>query len=189
MRVRAAQIFGCSSPASTAEDLSDKSLYPYFARTVSSNVHEVKAVIAMLRDFEWSRVGIIHTDTAYSASWSTSFQKLWAGNHDDESGVWEGEIAYSLTIGVDQDDSVSEESTKKALDRVPTDDPANNSRIILLIAHSQHAFSILKTAAMEDFQPDTVWVGVGAWSNRYPSDVQDFMSAYPENAHPGYVRS
>lgn len=176
------------SPASTAKDLSDKSEYPFFARTVSSNLFETKAIVAMLRGFNWDRVSILQTDTVFSTGLSTSFQQLWTGKHIDKSGVWEGDIAYSHSIVINQDETVDEESIRQALNGVPTDDPINNSKVILLIAHDQHAFSILKIAAEMNFQPDTIWIGVGAWSNRYPSDMKDFMAGFPSDAHPGYVR-
>ena len=141
----------------------------------------------MLRGFNWDRVAIVQTDTVFSSGLSTSFQQLWTGKHNDASGAWEGDIAYTHSIVINPDESVNDESVRQALDRVPTDDPINNSRVILLIAHNQHAFSILKTAAKMKFQPDTIWIGVDAWSNRYPTDMDGFMSAFPEDDHPGYV--
>eukprot|EP00579_Thalassiosira_antarctica_P016237 CAMPEP_0201944724 /NCGR_PEP_ID=MMETSP0903-20130614/53539_1 /ASSEMBLY_ACC=CAM_ASM_000552 /TAXON_ID=420261 /ORGANISM="Thalassiosira antarctica, Strain CCMP982" /LENGTH=763 /DNA_ID=CAMNT_0048487777 /DNA_START=171 /DNA_END=2460 /DNA_ORIENTATION=- len=175
------------SPASTAKELSDKSEYPFFARTVASNQFSAKAIVATFRGFSWDRVSILQTDTVFSTGLSTDFQQLWTGEHDDESGVWEGDIAYSHSIVINQDETVNEESVRRALNGVPTDDPINNSRVILLIAHDQHAFSVLKTATEMKFQPDTIWIGVDAWSNQYPSNMEDFMSGFPVDAHPGYL--
>jgi len=175
------------SPASTAKELSDKSQYPFFARTVASNLFLSKAIVATFRGFNWDRVSILQTDTKFSTGLSTDFQQLWTGEHDDESGIWEGDIAYSHSIVINQDETVNEESVRRALNGVPTDDPINNSRVILLIAHDQHAFSVLKTAAEMKFQPDTIWIGVDAWSNRYPSNMEDFMSVFPSDDHPGYL--
>mmetsp|Transcript_1300 Transcript_1300/g.2122 ORF Transcript_1300/g.2122 Transcript_1300/m.2122 type:complete len:463 (+) Transcript_1300:78-1466(+) len=175
------------SPASTAKELSDKSEYPFFARTVASNQFSAKAIVATFRGFSWDRVSILQTDTVFSTGLSTDFQQLWTGEHDDESGVWEGDIAYSHSIMINQDETVNEESVRRALNGVPTDDPINNSRVILLIAHDQHAFSVLKTATEMTFQPDTIWIGVDAWSNQYPSNMEDFMSGFPVDAHPGYL--
>ena len=154
---------------------------------MASDLYQTKALVSMLRGFNWDRVSILLTDTVFSTGLSTSFQQLWTGKHNDASGDWEGDIAYTHSIVINPDESVNDESIRQALDRVPTDDPINNSRVILLIAHNQHAFSILKTAAKMSFQPDTIFIGVDAWSNRYPADMDDFMSAFPEDVHPGYV--
>jgi len=170
------------SPASTSKALSDKLQFPLFARTVSAE--ETKAVVAMLRGLDFDRVSILQTDTVFSTSVSTSFQQLWMGKHEDMSGEWEGNIAYSRSIALNQDESVNEESVHQALGGVPTHDPINNSRVILLIAHDQHAFDVLKIAAEIRFQTDTIWIGVAAWANRYPSE----MARFSHNAHPGYVR-
>jgi len=175
------------SPASTAKELGDRAEYPFFARTVASNLFFSKAIVATLRGLDWDRVSVLQTDTPFSTGLSIDFQQLWTGEHDDASGIWEGEIAYSHSIVINRDDTVNEESAEKALKGVPTDDPINNSRVILLIAHDQHAFSVLKTAAEMNFQPDTIWIGVDAWSNAYPRDMDEFMSLFPSDAHPGYL--
>jgi len=175
------------SPASTAKELSDKLEYPFFARTVASNLFMSKAIVATLRGLDWDRVSILQTDTPFSTGLSIDFQQLWTGEHYDASGIWEGKIAYSHSIVINQDDTVNEESAGKALKGVPTDDPINNSRVILLIAHHQHAFPVLKAAAEMNFQPDTIWIGVNAWSNAYPRDMEEFMSGFPAHAHPGYL--
>ena len=111
---------------------------------MASDLYQTKAIVSMLRGFNWDRVSIIQTDTVFSTGLSTSFQQLWTGKHDDASGEWEGDIGYTHSIVINPDESVNDESVRQALDRVPTDDPINNSRVILLIAHNQHAFSILK---------------------------------------------
>eukprot|EP00339_Tiarina_fusa_P001156 CAMPEP_0117082310 /NCGR_PEP_ID=MMETSP0472-20121206/57972_1 /TAXON_ID=693140 ORGANISM="Tiarina fusus, Strain LIS" /NCGR_SAMPLE_ID=MMETSP0472 /ASSEMBLY_ACC=CAM_ASM_000603 /LENGTH=562 /DNA_ID=CAMNT_0004810515 /DNA_START=77 /DNA_END=1761 /DNA_ORIENTATION=+ len=81
--------------------------------------------------------------------------------------------------------SIDEESVRQGLREVPTDNPETNSRIILLAAHSQHAFPILEIADSIGFQPDTIWVGPSSWigsTSLTNSQVSPWMKR-----HPGYL--
>ena len=78
---------------------------------------------------------------------------MWVGSHKATGGdvAWTGEIAHSSTIKKIGDD-VDPSSVRQALAAVPTGDPASNSRVILLFAHGQDAFPILKMAHESGFQ-------------------------------------
>ena len=169
------------SPSSTSSKLSDKTKYPFFSRVVSAE--ETKGLVSMLRSFGWNRVTVLNTDTEYGNDLSTEFRSLWEGEHEDSSGTWKGEVAYSHAIKIDPDFSVNEDSVRQALDGVPTDDPTINSRVIVLLAHDEHTYPILKIATETNFQPDTIWVGTLAWANRDPPDGD--WSWLPE--FPGYI--
>ena len=110
----------------------------------------------------WDRVTILATDTQYAKDLVTEFGKSWVGEQQDSSGRWVGSVAYSDTIRIGTDGEVDQDSIKQALEGVPT----GGSRIILLVAHSQHAFEVLEQAYLSDFQPDTIWVGPSAWVGR-----------------------
>lgn len=159
-----------NSPTSTSARLSNTEEFPSFSRVISADA--THALISMLRYFGWGRVTILATDTQYGKDQATEFRHL-----------WKGDIAFSHTITLNPDGSINEDSVNQALNGVPTDDPANNSRIILLLAHDQHAYSILKIATERSFQPDTIWVGTESWVNRSPPDGD--LSWLPE--HPGYI--
>ena len=119
----------------------------------------------MLRKFGWQRVTILATDTVYAKDTVNEFRRLWVGQHHDEDD-WTGEVAYSDTIRINEDGTVNQESVRQALQGIPTNEPSVNSRIIFLAGHTQHAFPILKQAAMENFQKDTTWVGISSWIGR-----------------------
>jgi hypothetical protein len=109
--------------------------------------------------FGWDRVTIINTDTPYAKDLATSFQ-----------GIWQGEIAYLATVKLEMDGSVDESSLRKVLEGAPLDDPINNSKVVLLLAHDQHAYPILETA-MNFFPDETFWVGPQAWAGRSPTST------------------
>ena len=109
--------------------------------------------------FGWDRVTIINTDSAYAKDLATSFQRLWTG-----------EVAYSATAKLLSNGDIDVSSVEKVLKEAPLDDPINNSKVVLLIAHNQHAFPILEIAKGY-FPAETFWVAPDAWAGRTPSSV------------------
>jgi ABC-type branched-subunit amino acid transport system substrate-binding protein len=182
------------SPSANSAQLNAKLLgtndteeFPYFSRLVAPNDDrgETGALVAMLRYFKWDRVTILATDRQFSKDSATAFRKLWAGDHNDASGKWTGEISYSDTIRLKTDGTVDESSVRQALSGVPVDDPITNSQIILVLAHNQHAYPILKIAALSEFQPDTIWIGPSAWVGRPATGDDVDFSWLP--SYPGYI--
>ena len=165
------------SPASTSSRLSDKEEFPFFTRMVAPDDArgEVGALVATLRWFGWERVTILSTDTLYAKDYVNQFRKL-----------WEGTISYSNVMTLDVDGSLDTDSVIQALKEAPTDDPANNARVVLLVAQSQHAYPILEIASTTNLlQPDTIWVGTSAWVGRPPSSGVDLSTLI--DGHPGYL--
>mmetsp|Transcript_21478 Transcript_21478/g.52918 ORF Transcript_21478/g.52918 Transcript_21478/m.52918 type:complete len:924 (-) Transcript_21478:2660-5431(-) len=168
------------SPSSTSSILSDVEEFPYFSRLVAPDDSrgEVGALVETLKWFDWSRVSILSTDTIYAKDYVSEFRKLWEGEAS-------GQVTYSNVIRLDANGDLDMASVDTALGGVPTDDPANNSRIILLVVQNQHAWPILKRAEETNFQPDTVWVGTSSWVGRSPTD--SLLSEWVGREHPGYL--
>ena len=160
------------SPESTHSALSDKEEFPYFSRLSSSK--EAQALVSLLRHFGWKKVSIIHTEKQYSADLAKEFQRLWKGTHVDATGSWTGSIPYISTIATNENDVADIDSIRLALSDFPTE----QSRVVLLLGHSQHAFAVLEEAVNMQFQPDTIWVGSVAWTNRFPSVKTPMLPGY-----------
>jgi ABC-type branched-subunit amino acid transport system substrate-binding protein len=170
------------SPSSgTAQFSSSPDEFPFFSRMVAPDNERggVGALIALLRAFEWERVRILATDTEYATDMVNEFQKLWVGEH----GSWTGS-ADSHTLRRDIRDptrkKMDREFVERTLQAIPKD-----SRIILLVAHAEHAYEILKIAQDINFQPDTVWVGPSSWVDRMDGDVAELEKKLPN--YPGYL--
>eukprot|EP00957_Ditylum_brightwellii_P062893 4772180-Ditylum_brightwellii.AAC.1 len=159
--------------SSSSAQLSDKSDFPSFYRLVGpDNARgQVGALISLLLTFGWDRVSVINTDTQYTKDLATAF-----GNK------WTGDIAYSHTVSIRPNGTVEDTSIDQALDGMPVDDPRVNSRIIVLLAHHQHAYTILQRAQQRKFQPDTVWVGTDGWTGRSFGSDTEWMPDIP-----GYI--
>ena len=125
---------------------------------------------------------MLATDTTYAENIVTELRESWVGDHDDDSGVWTGDVAFAATIRLTPDGGVDQESIDQALESVPVGEP-ENSRIIFLAAHARHAMSILETVQRIRFQSDAVWVGTSAWvARRWPAESLPWI---PDS--PGYL--
>ena len=114
--------------------LSDKQKFPYFFRTVP--MQEVDALIMLLRSFGWTRVTMFTTDTVWASDVSAEFERMWLGQHNSPDGEWTGQIAHKHTITF-RGGTVDSASVQLALDTVPIDSPELNSRVIVLVCHTE----------------------------------------------------
>ena len=131
------------------------------------------ALIAMMRHFGWQRVTVLNTDTQYAKDMVNEFRRIWFGELGNKVG-------YSDTIRLDSTGGVDETILKDVFDGIPND-PAVNSRVIFLAAHTQHFYSIVKYATETGFQPDTIWV----WGGREDVSESYDLTWLPEI--PGYL--
>mmetsp|Transcript_8028 Transcript_8028/g.23887 ORF Transcript_8028/g.23887 Transcript_8028/m.23887 type:complete len:792 (-) Transcript_8028:344-2719(-) len=177
------------SPTSSDSDLSDADRgFNSFSRLVGPDDErgQVGALVRLLRSMGWDRVSVLATDKTYTLSLATAFGSAWVGDHSAEevkggggangtataatTEAWVGEVAFSHTIALGNDGKIDEESVRRALRSVPVDNPHRNSRVILLLAHHEHAYPILKIAGEEGFQKDTIWIGTDGWTDVPPPD-------------------
>lgn len=198
------------SMSSTSWELSN---YPYFYRTVASEGTGggLGALVNLFRTFGWTRIGVLYTETTWARDTAGHFAAFWTGEHppQDERDAWTGDIAYSYPISLTLNGSVSMESVRQAFAEIPVDDPAVNSKIILLLCHvgefrrslvfgtprllpvverrrcAEHTWPIFQYAAESGFQKDTVFVGLGSWpGNQVPASA---LSALNTSAAPGFL--
>eukprot|EP00529_Nitzschia_sp_RCC80_P024280 CAMPEP_0113504324 /NCGR_PEP_ID=MMETSP0014_2-20120614/34653_1 /TAXON_ID=2857 /ORGANISM="Nitzschia sp." /LENGTH=442 /DNA_ID=CAMNT_0000399423 /DNA_START=37 /DNA_END=1362 /DNA_ORIENTATION=+ /assembly_acc=CAM_ASM_000159 len=178
--------------SSSSAALSDKDEYPYFSRVgPTDNANgQVGAIVKLLRSMCWDTVSIIQTDTDYSEGLANEFKRLWLDkdsdadsptteNNCDRTTPWEGQVVYESTILLTQDNTVDDVSARSALQNFQRN--GINSRIILLLAHDDDAYPILRTAREINFQPDTIWVGPDGWVGRHPMDNNNNSSSNNRN--------
>lgn len=196
--------------ASTAAELSNRQLYPYFYRTVAPEGigGSLGALTSLFRAFGWTRIGVLCTETARDTA--EHFIADWTSEHPAHDGrnMWTGEIAYSYSVAVDAN-GLDMESVRQAFAEIPVNDAAVNSRIILLLCDkgesrqtvelfcsyiacfsdrkilAEHAWPIFQYAAEIGFQKDTVFVGSGSWTgDQVPPGA---LSAFNVSTAPGYI--
>ena len=152
-----------SHTASSAK-LSDKDTYPTFTRLVAPDdaSGQVGALVALLDSFGWNRVSVIKTDNQYTKDLSLEFSSVWRSMKGKD-------IVYSDTVRLNGYETVPS-SVRQVLSGIPVDSPSINSRVVVLLAHNLHAYSILQMAKEMDFQPDTIWIGIDGWTGWLPGD-------------------
>jgi ABC-type branched-subunit amino acid transport system substrate-binding protein len=170
-----------ATPTASATELSDKDKFPFMTQLVAPGDErgEVGAMVAMLEGFGWSRVSILHTDSEYATNYVKEFLSLWEGR---------GKLIVSsqlikLNGGSNCMDSVDEISAITAFNKIPTNKPSINSRVVLLVAYNEEASTILKIAQEISFQSDTIWVGPVTWIGR--EIISDSNFEMPQI--PGYI--
>ena len=173
--------------SATSAKLSDPAEFPYFTRTVAPDDGngQVGAIVALLRHFGWTHVSVLYTDTAYTRGLHTEFSKAWTGDH----GEWEGEITeeHAVTWKSVVDRTLDFDNLKNIMGAVFGDRPlGRRTKVVVLMAHNQHAFPILKFAHQEGFQDDdTIWIATDGWAGKPPTAAHGGDSWMP--TFPGYL--
>lgn len=135
------------------------------------------ALVSLLRSFGWDRISIVNTDTPYAVDFAVELARAWEEN---EYGFI-GEIGPGGTVQVGESGEVDTGSVNHLLSNWPVNNPSINCRVVVLLAHHDHADQFLKLANEIKFQPDTVYIGVDAWTERVATDA----SWVPDI--PGYI--
>ena len=176
------------SMSATSPALSSKTRYPHFYRTIAPEGlgGAIGAQINLLRAFNWTRVGVLSTSKPWAQDTAEQFAADWQGEHPaaDGQAAWTGEIAYSRTIAVNDDNSLNMESVREAFAGIPVDDPARNARVVLLFVQVDHAWPIFQYATESGFQKDTVFVGTTGWPG---SAVALNMTVVDSSAALGFI--
>ncbi|KAI9136240.1 periplasmic binding protein-like I [Paraphysoderma sedebokerense] len=135
-------IFQCSGSA-TLSDLSLKSDYPNFFRTIPSDAYQGRALAKYVHSMGWRQAAILAGNDAYSLSISQTFAST-------------AESELNMTITTNQvylanatNYTVNVQAVKQS-----------GSRIIMLFGFDQDAIKILREARKQGIVgPDYVWIG------------------------------
>lgn len=172
--------------SSTSAKLSDEAEFPYFSRVVPPDNEEggVGALVALLRHFDWTDVNVLYTDTQYTRGLHTEFSKAWKHDH----GSWEGTILeeHALTY-TGAGKTIDLDRAKVIFDSVFAIRPfSQRSKVVVLMAHNQDAFPLLKFVSESgDYPDDTIWIGTDGWTDKMPTEADGGTSWMPTN--PGYL--
>ncbi|KAG7502212.1 metabotropic glutamate receptor 5 [Solea senegalensis] len=147
--------------SATSMDLSDKSLYKYFMRVVPSDAQQARAMVDIVKRYNWSYVSAIHTEGNYGESGMEAFKDMAA-----KEGIC---IAHSGKIW----SNAGEHSFDRLLERLRAHLP--KARVVACFCEGMTVRNILMAMRRQGLVGEFLLIGSDGWADRY--DVTD-----------GYVR-
>lgn len=137
------------SYAATATQFSDDSKYPFFLRTVPSDLDQAVVFVDVLSEFGWRYVSVVFSDNIYGNDLTSVFQESMKG-----SG-----ICVAMTLGIDR---TFNESRFDNLVSTLQSNP--NSRVVVLFTSDVDTRSVLEAAERGNVT-DIQWIGSDTWGS------------------------
>ncbi|XP_056329404.1 metabotropic glutamate receptor 5b isoform X2 [Danio aesculapii] len=147
--------------SATSMDLSDKSLYKYFMRVVPSDAQQARAMVDIVKRYNWTYVSAIHTEGNYGESGMEAFKEM-AG----KEGIC---IAHSDKIWSNAGEQNFDRLLVKLRKYLP------KARVVACFCEGMTVRNILMAMRRQNLVGEFLLVGSDGWADRY--DVTD-----------GYVR-
>ncbi|XP_075719817.1 G-protein coupled receptor family C group 6 member A-like [Rhinoderma darwinii] len=139
------------SPASSAATLSDKIRFPSFLRTVPSDTHQTRAIMELIKTFQWNWVGIISSDDDYGRSAQDILNSLFK-----LEGIC---TAFSKTVPSYVDHPLLHASLESAL----SDISGSSTNVLIVIAKGPIVTKLIKECIKRNISK--IWIGSDSWSN------------------------
>ncbi|XP_072038787.1 metabotropic glutamate receptor 3-like isoform X2 [Amphiura filiformis] len=137
------------SYASTSLQLSDKTRFEYFARTVPPDTFQARALADIVAMFNWSYVSTVASEGTYGESGIGEFER--------EAGARNICIAASETIPYNSDKTIFD----KMLTRLQK---KKNAKVIVLFTSVDDAANVLAAAQRANFTADEfIWLASDGW--------------------------
>ncbi|XP_020721541.2 metabotropic glutamate receptor 6 [Bombus terrestris] len=150
----------------TSPFLSSKERFPRFFRTVPSDVNQARAMLEVLRRFEWSYVSVVYTDSEY-------------GDHGYEtlaSFASEYSICFSAPHRISEDRFTDDDYDNV----VRTIAEKTDVRVVVLFAEKSTTLRVLEAARRVGVGSRFVWLGSDSWPDN--RDVETRETAVLEGA-------
>ncbi|XP_061818850.1 glutamate receptor, metabotropic 5a [Nerophis lumbriciformis] len=143
--------------SATSMDLSDKSLYKYFMRVVPSDMQQARAMVDIVKRYNWSYVSAIHTEGNYGESGMEAFKEMAA-----KEGIC---IAHSDKIY----SNAGERNFDKLLHKLRGHLP--KARAVACFCEGMTVRGILMAMRRQQLVGEFLLLGSDGWADRY--DVTD----------------
>ncbi|KAF7380975.1 hypothetical protein HZH68_015850 [Vespula germanica] len=147
----------------TSPALSNKKIYPHFFRTIPSDLNQAHAMLEILKQFEWTYVSIVYSDTEY-------------GNHGYETLT---SLAYLYSICFSTPQRINKEHFKNEDYDTVIRTIANKTdvRVVVLFAEKSTTLRVLDAAKRLNVGTRFLWIGSDSWSSSNHRDFADLDSS------------
>ncbi|XP_069091252.1 metabotropic glutamate receptor 1 [Pleurodeles waltl] len=138
--------------SATSIDLSDKTLYKYFMRVVPSDILQARAMLDIVKRYNWTYVSAVHTDGNYGESGMEAFKELAA-----QEGLC---IAHSDKIYSNAGEKSFDRLLKKLRERLP------KARVVLCFCEGMTVRGILMAMRRLGVAGEFLLIGSDGWADR-----------------------
>lgn len=143
--------------SATSMDLSDKTLFKYFMRVVPSDAQQARAMVDIVKRYNWTYVSAVHTEGNYGESGMEAFKDMSA-----KEGIC---IAHSYKIY----SNAGEQSFDKLLEKLRSHLP--KARVVVCFCEGMTVRGLLMAMRRLGLADEFLLLGSDGWADRY--DVTD----------------
>ena len=137
----------------TSVALCNRLKYPYFFRTVPSDMHQARAIVELLNHFNWTYASIVHSDSDYG---QTGYEALRKHVHQRERLC----LADPITI---YNEHFKEADYRDVIRKLQEN---KLSKVVIVFADRLPAGKLLQAAKDMGIKDRFVWIGSDAWASR-----------------------
>ncbi|NXX77201.1 GRM1 protein, partial [Urocolius indicus] len=138
--------------SATSIDLSDKTLYKYFLRVVPSDTLQARAMLDIVKRYNWTYVSAVHTEGNYGESGMEAFKELAA-----QEGLC---IAHSDKIYSNAGEKSFDRLLRKLRERLP------KARVVVCFCEGMTVRGILIAMRRLGVLGEFLLIGSDGWADR-----------------------
>ncbi|KAM5246607.1 metabotropic glutamate receptor 5 isoform 1-T1 [Ctenodactylus gundi] len=143
--------------SATSMDLSDKTLFKYFMRVVPSDAQQARAMVDIVKRYNWTYVSAVHTEGNYGESGMEAFKDMSA-----KEGIC---IAHSYKIYSNAGEQSFDKLLKKLRSHLP------KARVVACFCEGMTVRGLLMAMRRLGLVGEFLLLGSDGWADRY--DVTD----------------
>ncbi|KAM6915770.1 metabotropic glutamate receptor 1 isoform 1-T1 [Xenentodon cancila] len=152
--------------SATSIDLSDKTLFKYFLRVVPSDTLQARAMLDIVKRYNWTYVSAVHTEGNYGESGMEAFKEL-----ASQEGLC---IAHSDKIYSNAGEKHYDRLLRKLRERLP------KARVVVCFCEGMTVRGLLMAMRRLGVYGEFLLVGSDGWADRY-----EVVEGYEQEAEGG----
>ncbi|XP_073956494.1 metabotropic glutamate receptor-like [Choristoneura fumiferana] len=139
---------------STSPELSNKARFEYFTRTIPSDLHQVRAMVEIVKTLGWSYVSIIYEESSYGIK---AFEEL-------EALLAKDSICIAVKEKLVKDSGVADEGAYDSIVQKLLTKP--RARGAIIFGSDQEVAGVMRAVERINATSSFSWVGSDGWSAR-----------------------
>ncbi|XP_045498210.1 metabotropic glutamate receptor 3-like [Colias croceus] len=139
---------------STSPELSNKARFEYFTRTIPSDLHQVRAMVEIVKKLGWSYVSIIYEESSYGIKAFEELEALLARNG----------ICIAVKEKLVKDSGVADEGSYDEIVQKLLTKP--RARGAIIFGSDQEVAGVMRAVERANATHSFSWVGSDGWSAR-----------------------